>query len=61
MHVSRTEDGGALMSHQPEKDCTCKFLTAATGQAPSDCKACETDADCSDSASKCNYKFCEVK
>ncbi|MGC4067084.1 MAG: hypothetical protein QM784_21085 [Polyangiaceae bacterium] len=61
MRVTRTEEVGPLASFMPEKSCECAFLKNANGTAPSSCKACTTNADCSSSAPACNYGFCEVK
>ena len=61
MHVRRIKDGGDMMSFQPPKSCSCKFVKEATGAAPSECKSCEKNEDCPSSAPACNYNFCEVK
>jgi ABC-type phosphate transport system substrate-binding protein len=61
MHVTRTKDGGELMSFQPEKECGCKFGKEATGAPPDGCKECESNDDCSSDKPACNYNFCEVK
>ena len=61
MQVKRTSEVGPLMSYQPDQSCTCKFLTEATGEMPSDCQKCDTKDDCSKSKPACNFGFCEVK
>lgn len=61
MHVTRSSDGGAMSSYQPDKDCSCKFLREAVGTPPNTCKACMQNSDCPSSAPACNYNFCEVK
>lgn len=61
MHVMRSEDGGALSCVVPEKDCTCKFVAAATGTDPDGCATCTQDSDCDAAKPACNYGYCEVK
>ncbi|HEX3596390.1 MAG TPA: hypothetical protein VHU80_14875, partial [Polyangiaceae bacterium] len=62
MRVSSTKDGGALMSYMPPRSCECKFVAAATGNAPDGCAVCTKDTDCKSSAApKCNFGYCEVK
>ncbi len=61
MRVRRQTEVGPLASFMPEKSCECKFVKEATGTAPSTCKVCVKDADCTASAPSCNYGFCEVK
>lgn len=61
MHVSRTEEVGPLSSYQPPMSCECKYVAEATGTAPSGCKTCNSDADCTGSAKHCNFGYCEVK
>jgi ABC-type phosphate transport system substrate-binding protein len=61
MRVSRTEDGGAMMSSMPDKSCECKFLKEATGSKPDSCTECSAASDCPKSKPACNYGFCEVK
>ena len=37
------------------------FEQAATGSAPTGCKACSTDMDCGSTLPHCNYGFCEAQ
>jgi len=61
MRVKRTEELGAMMSYMPDKYCECKFVTEATGTAPSTCKTCSKDSDCDSKTPACNFGYCEVK
>jgi ABC-type phosphate transport system substrate-binding protein len=63
MHVSRDKEVGAMTSVQPTGDCTCKFVTEATGTAPTECKTCSTNANCTSDATRpvCSHGYCEAK
>jgi ABC-type phosphate transport system substrate-binding protein len=62
MRVTRTTEVGDLMSYMPPKSCECKFVAEATGTAPTSCKTCTADADCTTAGSpKCNFGYCEVQ
>lgn len=62
MRVSRTSEIGPMSSYMPAKSCECKYIVEATGDTPSNCKACDKDADCtSPNATKCNYGYCEAQ
>jgi hypothetical protein len=59
MRVRRTLEGGPISAYAPDAACGCYFDSRTTGK--NSCKACTADADCSASAPKCNYGYCEVK
>lgn len=63
MSVKRDgEVGDAQTSaYAPEEPCGCYFEAKAQGTAPSTCKACTADADCTGSNNKCRYGYCEAK
>ncbi len=69
MAVKRTSEVGPLMSYQPPKSCVCKFETeAAGGVPPTGCHFCNNNnntgnnsSDCTGSAKKCNFHYCEVQ
>ncbi len=63
MNVSRTSEVGPLMSVQPTGACGCYFDSKRKtgGASATDCKVCTSNADCTGSAKKCNYGYCEVK
>lgn len=62
MRVTRTSEGGALMSYMPPISCECKFIAEATGTAPASCTTCTQDSDCKTSgAPKCHFGYCEVQ
>ncbi len=59
MHVTRTTELGALMSHQPSEPCGCYFEFKATGKTS--CTACANDSACPATAPTCRLGYCEVK
>jgi hypothetical protein len=61
MHVTRSTEMGPLSSYKPDVPCNCYFELKATGTAPSSCKTCTTDADCTGTNMVCGYGFCEAK
>ena len=58
MQVARSSDFAGLSCSAPETPCGCYFESIATGSPT--CDACDTDAQCSRSAPKCHFGFCEA-
>lgn len=58
MQVQRETDFAGLSCYAPETPCGCFFESIATGTAS--CDACTKDSECSDSAPKCHFGFCEA-
>jgi hypothetical protein len=61
MKVSRTSEVGPEASFSPPAACSCRFLTAATGTAPSTCTTCTSNSQCSGSTPACRFGYCEVQ
>jgi hypothetical protein len=60
MHVTRTKEGARMVPFQPEPSCSCYYESSAPGGlVPESCKACESSAECPNSAPNCNFGFCE--
>jgi ABC-type phosphate transport system substrate-binding protein len=59
MNVTRTEEAGPMQSYQPPYSCGCYFDAKTKGS--SDCKVCESSAECPSSAPTCNFGYCEVQ
>jgi len=60
MNVQRTSELGAPKAYSPVGACDCYF-ESKTGGASNSCKECDTAADCTAAAPKCNRGYCEVK
>jgi len=58
MQVQRESDFEGLSCYAPATPCGCYFESIATGTAT--CDACTKDAECSGSAPKCHFGFCEA-
>jgi hypothetical protein len=58
MHVRRAGDFGALRCEAAPVPCDCYFESIATKTQT--CDACTTDAECTGSAPKCHFGFCEA-
>jgi len=60
MNVERTSELGKPKAYSPAGACDCYF-ESKTGGASASCKTCDTAADCTAAAPKCNRGYCEVK
>jgi hypothetical protein len=60
MNVERTSELGKPRAFSPVKACDCYFESQRGGVSAS-CKSCDTNADCTSAAPKCNRGYCEVK
>lgn len=58
MQVQRASDFSGLSCYAPSTPCGCYFESIATGTAT--CDACTADEQCSGSAPKCHFGFCEA-
>jgi hypothetical protein len=59
MQVQRSAEDGAESSYAPPAPCTCRFLAAATGSAPT-CTACTASTTCTGSTPVCRFGYCEA-
>jgi hypothetical protein len=61
MRVKRSTEMGPLSPYTADVPCHCYFEQKATGAAPSTCKTCTSDADCTGTNMVCGYGYCEAK
>ena len=60
MRVKRVREGALIEPYTPSPSCGCYFDASPPGGViPAECKACDTNADCSGSTPSCNFGFCE--
>ncbi len=57
MRVSRSQEIGPLTPYAPADPCGCYYEKVANGTT--DCKACDSDKDCSGASALCRYHYCE--
>jgi hypothetical protein len=61
MRVKRGTEMGPLTAYTPDLPCHCYFEKMAIGTAPSSCKTCTMDAECTGANMVCGYGYCEAK
>ena len=59
MQVKRSSDFTGLSCYAPDEPCGCYF-EEVVASGSSSCDACTTDAQCSGSAPKCHFGYCEA-
>lgn len=60
MSVTRAKEGARMEPFQPSPACSCYYESSPPGGlVPDRCKACDTAAECPDSAPNCSFGYCE--
>ncbi len=59
MRVTRSSDGGPLVSVTPPSSCYCKYDEVTGGAG--DCTKCQSASSCPPDKPACNFGYCEVK